>query len=104
MTIEKAQQLAADIRKLHMPDIRETKVLPPVSGSGEPEWAAQCRRCANLKSSMGGRHWRCRAIKVPSPHGGNIGWVADARRAGGICGPEGKAFLPNTELSSGHVA
>ncbi len=95
MTIEKATQLAADIRKLHTPDIEEAKVLPPVHGSGEPEWAAQCRQCANLKSTKGGRHWRCRALRIPTEHGDRLGWVAEARKDGGICGPDGKSFLPN---------
>jgi hypothetical protein len=65
--------------------------LPARAGSGKPAWAAQCRQCRNLKATKKGQHLRCRAL-VLQEYPLKIGWVADARKLGGICGPDGVKF------------
>lgn len=59
--------------------------------AAEPVWAEQCRDCQNLRATYGGKHLRCLALViVEKPL--QVGWVADARKPGGVCGPEGSKF------------
>lgn len=68
-----------------------------VTGSATvpPAWAHECLRCKHLKRTSRGRFWRCKALVIlKNPRGGGrIGWCADARKPGGVCGEEGKAFV-----------
>ena len=60
----------------------------------EPAWAQQCRKCANLRQQRGGRIWKCLALRVGHRSGWTeMGYCADARAPGGVCGPEGRAYL-----------
>ena len=60
----------------------------------EPPWAQQCRQCANLRQQKGGRIWKCMALRVGHSRGWpEMGYCADARAPGGMCGPEGRAYV-----------
>lgn len=54
----------------------------------EPTWAEECRRCIKLRQTHGGRIWKCEALFA----NWRMGYAADARKPGGVCGPDGKAF------------
>lgn len=66
----------------------------PVPERAEPAWAQQCRQCHNLRQQRGGRIWKCMALRVGHQRGWpEMGYCADARAPGGVCGPEGRAYI-----------
>jgi hypothetical protein len=73
--------------------LQEVAELAPVGGSA-PWWAAECKRCIHLRLSRQGKVWRCAAYRVPL---NRMGYTAQARAPGGVCGPESRMFsaLPN---------
>ena len=74
--------------------------LAPATGSAEPPpWADQCQRCAHWRLVRNGRWWKCGAMVLKRNRHGRptTGFCADARKPGGVCGPEGKAFIATNE-------
>ena len=67
----------------------------------EPAWAQQCRQCAHLRQQRGGKIWKCMALRIGhDPGWPAMGYCADARAPGGVCGPQGRAFVKTPNVGA----